>query len=532
MAEKTSSNSNEAFSEAEKNELQVETKRAQYYVSVLEQEIHMLQQEMSEISRESEEWNIQYKEISSTIINKRIQQREIREILVHINQWAQIDTDNFFLNKLKELNNQAEQNWNLEIKYLVDMKDNVRVTSSQLRFELESELEYNSASENLKSVLEWRMTLAIEEWLNDPKELGRLVIDSLIEIKWLEWANSQVEQWGLDIPKSDFYRILAKAFIRMEKSEVKKFRDSIIHITLQGTPEIFRGDDKEISKILDIIIGAEKEEPTDEQESVIDRPANNSSQKTGLVKPMSLEISGNVEKDFQEAFSSNSPERFFKFERYSQFSERSKEIASIICDTYNQMNNVDSSFFQEYQNLYTKDVLMWIQLTESGYKQDAESHANAVWVMQNMNISIRDNYLSILLLNKNWLNINNPGEISTETATEVQNIMKIDSNLWRSAWKIHFRMLVSPRYKISDMRTALAAYNAGHWVKGKPESKWPQEAQDYVTKNLQYQKNLALVSEIVPWITDNVRMRIVRAYWHSNGDITKEYVARKLDTLS
>lgn len=405
-------------------------------------------------------------------------------------------------------------------------------------------------------------------------DINDIFAEAFLETKNLDWRNNfklsdYKKDWvySLDSTKEEFYTILAKASKEMDDETLFYFRNGSITINLQGEKVTMASDmwsrgmniDRKYEHIIQMEINKRKENTpsstgaptkaipikyTPEATTIISDTIISESTSTDSIpsprpkpeneNPVSETNENNeiIEKGFQEAFSSNSPERFFKFERYSQFSDRSKEVASIICDTYNQIGNVDTDFFAEYQWLYTKDVLMWIQLTESGYKQDAQSHANAVGVMQNMNISIRDNYLSILLLNKNGLNIKNPGKISEQTAAEVQNIMKIDSNLWRSAWKIHFRMLVSPRYKISDMRVALAAYNAGHWVKWKPETKWPEEAQDYVKKNLQYQKNLALVSAFDPELSDNIRMRIVRDYGHSNGDITNDYIIRKLEKLS
>jgi len=254
MAEKTSSNSNEAFSEAEKNELQIETKRAQYYLSVLEQEIHMLQQELSEISRESEEWNNQFFKTSNKIFNKIKQQDEIRDIIIYIQEWAEIDTDNSFLYKLRDLNTKLEAGESLEIKKLIQIKEALILESSNLRAKIESEITINK----LKEILDGRMFFSWSISKQKSEEFTDLLIKSIISEKWVTWIQEQSTESSLDIAKKDFYKILVRTFKMLPTNEVSNFRRISINITLQWSSELFWANDGHYLDMIEIIVTDKK----------------------------------------------------------------------------------------------------------------------------------------------------------------------------------------------------------------------------------------------------------------------------------
>ena len=218
----------ESFNEAEKNELQIETKRAQYYLSVLEQEIHMLQQELSEISRESEEWNNQFFKTSNKIFNKIKQQDEIRDIIIYIQEWAEIDTDNSFLYKLRDLNTKLEAGESLEIKKLIQIKKDLILESSNLRAKIESEITINK----LKEILDGRMFFSWSISKQKSEEFTDLLIESIISEKWVTWIQEQSTESSLDIAKKDFYKILVRTFKMLPTNEVSNFRRISINIII------------------------------------------------------------------------------------------------------------------------------------------------------------------------------------------------------------------------------------------------------------------------------------------------------------
>jgi len=279
MAENISSNSNESFNEAEKNELQIETKRAQYYLSVLEQEIHMLQQELSEISRESEEWNNQFFKTSNKIFNKIKQQDEIRDIIIYIQEWAEIDTDNSFLYKLRDLNTKLEAGESLEIKKLIQIKEALILESSNLRAKIESEITINK----LKEILDGGMSFSWSISKQKSEEFTDLLIKSIISKKWVNWIQEQSTESPLDIAKKDFYTILVSTFKMLPPNEVSDFRKIWISITLQWTPELFWANDDHYLDIIEII-GSEDNVLKNHKEKMIENLENYEKEKPEIEK--------------------------------------------------------------------------------------------------------------------------------------------------------------------------------------------------------------------------------------------------------
>jgi len=287
----------DSFDNQEREQLKSEIQKSENFIAHLEFEVNKLQEEMSMISRVSEEWNKEYLSVKKQISNIRITQKEIREIISYTNQWAQIDTDNSFLTKLIELNKSLEANESIELRELVQMKNNARVDSENLRTKLQNEMEHDSAINNLKEILDWRMVLAGDITPNEEASFTQSLMTSIILHKWASWVNKQIVDSSLQISKSDFYRILTEALASMWSS-LHKFKNVVIHITLQWKWEIFWANDDNYLKILDLLLSSSTKEvivKESEPEEIISTPSSkpetkNPQKPQSMVQPTSLNI--------------------------------------------------------------------------------------------------------------------------------------------------------------------------------------------------------------------------------------------------
>jgi len=116
-------------------------------------------------------------------------------------------------------------------------------------------------------------------------------------------------------------------------------------------------------------------------------------------------------------------------------------------------------------------------------------------------------------------------KITKQIAEEVLNIIAKDSDGWRSAWKIHFRML-QIRYWIDNLQDSLYAYNGGQEILKTPLSKRWKENKEYTPKVMLYATNLWIIKEHIPDITNANRVQIAKSYGHERWKITYDFIKK------
>ncbi|MFW5885205.1 MAG: hypothetical protein ACOCUF_03210 [Patescibacteria group bacterium] len=164
-------------------------------------------------------------------------------------------------------------------------------------------------------------------------------------------------------------------------------------------------------------------------------------------------------------------------------------------------------------DLFSSDLLIAQQIQESGYRIEAISHANAVGIMQNREISLKDVLRYLKYLNRNEITLyNGPGkdDLSKEKYSELMQALQKNPDYSRAFGKIYLSQLLN-QYHIGkeDYRNGnteeaqkmiLAAYNAGPTLikrTGKQEKMWPKETRDYYKKIFKYRDKLKSAREIL-----------------------------------
>jgi hypothetical protein len=198
------------------------------------------------------------------------------------------------------------------------------------------------------------------------------------------------------------------------------------------------------------------------------------------------------------------------------FNEKNKErqekfkhpLSEKILEVY---HSLPEDYFPK--DLFSKDLLIAQQIQESGYNSQAHSHANAVGVMQNREISLKDVFRYASYLNrKGVIDYNGPAdqEISEDDYEEIMKSLKKNPDYSRAFGKIYLSQLFK-QYKIGQddyksgntkeaQKMILAAYNAGPTKirrLDKQENKWPKEARDYYRKIFNYEEELSQVRKIL-----------------------------------
>ncbi|MFO7807556.1 MAG: lytic transglycosylase domain-containing protein [Candidatus Moraniibacteriota bacterium] len=212
--------------------------------------------------------------------------------------------------------------------------------------------------------------------------------------------------------------------------------------------------------------------------------------------------------DKQKEEISNNIENNFGFQEKEESQENKHPIGEQVLEAY---NSLPEEYFPE--NLFKKDLLIAQQIQESGYNPTAHSHANAVGVMQNREISLKDVFNYVNYLNgKGIVQYSGPGneDLSAEDYNNLMNTLKKNPDYSRAFGKLYLSQLLN-QYKIGKedyengnlkeaQRMILAAYNAGPTkIKklGKQENLWPKESRDYYKKIFSYEEKLTHIRKIL-----------------------------------
>lgn len=227
------------------------------------------------------------------------------------------------------------------------------------------------------------------------------------------------------------------------------------------------------------------------------------------------------------------------------------------------------------KEIFTRNLLIAQQLQESGYKADAKSHAGAIGVMQNMDISIKDVSQFLEKLDRNnVISYNGPIYQNPKASPKIkekrkkefgQRILKasdfialehlrVDNPDYSKALgKLYLMRLWNKKYGYGagqneyakgDNKGAqaeiLGAYNAGYGrVKDIPRDKWKySEPRKYVDRIFNYMERLKNIRDAMAEAgldknNDSIAMRIAREMnkVRGRGNTRKKLLKKTMDYL-